>query len=910
MKIRTALLVAALAPTLMAVVVGIAVVVGHRATQDMQRQALAIEGVLHSINELNTLVASYLLHHEDRPRQQFLPEHDALVERLSAVQPRDAAQRQLLDTVRENAGAMRASFLQLVDNDESTRRNPQDAALKKVGQRVAGQLQVKARQAIADSVRLERLVNDEIARTQTAIFALIMSLMIAVTAAVTVVLLATLRNVAASLAVLREGMNAIGAGDLCHRIDLAGKDELAALGRCLDNMTGKLQAVTVSKLELEEEVLERLQAEKALRESEQRFRVALLHSPVAVYTNDLDLRYTWICNPRFGFTAEEMIGKRDEELLPLESVADLIVLKRRVLESGKGERLQITAPVADSSHTFDITAEPLRGSSGAVQGLIVATMDVSEVVAAKAAAEAASEAKGRFLANMSHELRTPMNAILGMIDLALPKAVDPFVRDCLQTARGSADLLLALLNDLLDSARIESGRLELEAVPFSLRRMLEKTTSVLSLRAGEKGLTFCCRVPDDAPDAVVGDPMRLQQILLNLAGNAIKFTQRGEVQIAVAASCHQRHACLEFSVHDTGVGIPPSVLDRLFQPFTQADASMARRFGGTGLGLAISKSLVEMMGGHIEVESRPGLGSTFRFTVRLPLADELSLDFETPEALPAPACTPLRVLLAEDNPANQKLAAYILRERGHFVEIVGNGHEAVARTGEGGYDVVLMDVQMPGMDGMEATAAIRNRETGGRRVPIIAMTAHAMKGDRERCLATGMDGYLSKPVKGQELIVLVESVARRAGPVEQPSEGSPDTPKPPPPREVPIFDPDEAIARCFNSTKMVREMVRYFYEEVETLFPMMRAALKRGDLAEAGQLGHRMKGTVVYLGAHPAREAAHRVEWFCISGGGTPSEAEEAIRALERECAALKAVLTKHPLAVASAQHGEWSANE
>ena len=275
----------------------------------------------------------------------------------------------------------------------------------------------------------------------------------------------------------------------------------------------------------------------------------------------------------------------------------------------------------------------------------------------------------------------PMNAILGMIDVALPKAIDPTVQDCLQTARGSADLLLTLLNDLLDSAKIESGKLELESAPFSLRRMLDQITRVLAVRASEKGLCFYCRMPDETPDAVVGDRMRLQQVLLNLASNAIKFTERGDVEISLHALSQDGEARLEFAVRDTGIGIPPSGLERLFQPFAQADASMARRFGGTGLGLSISKSLVEMMGGRIWVESELGKGSTFYFTVRLPLAKELPADYEAPVALPAAACAQLRILLVEDNPANQKLATYILQDRGHAVEVAGDGQEAVYLTG-------------------------------------------------------------------------------------------------------------------------------------------------------------------------------------------------------------------------------------
>ena len=275
-------------------------------------------------------------------------------------------------------------------------------------------------------------------------------------------------------------------------------------------------------------------------------------------------------------------------------------------------------------------------------------------------------------------------------------------------------------------------------------------------------------MPEETPDAVVGDRMRLQQVLLNLAGNAIKFTERGDVELSLHTLSQDGEACLEFAVRDTGIGIPSSSLERLFQPFAQADASMARRFGGTGLGLSICKSLVDLMGGRIWAESEVGKGSTFYFTVRLPLAKELPSDFEAPVAAPATPCAPLRVLLVEDNPANQKLAAYILQDRGHLVEMAGDGQEALYLTEQNRYDVILMDVQMPEMDGLEATAAIRKREDGGSRVPIIAMTAHAMKSDRDRCLAAGMDGYLSKPVNAQEMIGLVESLAAGSGAVSVP----------------------------------------------------------------------------------------------------------------------------------------------
>ncbi len=506
--------------------------------------------------------------------------------------------------------------------------------------------------------------------------------------------------------------------------------------------------------------------------------------------------------------------------------------------------------------------------------------------------EAANAAKSRFLANMSHELRTPMNAILGMIDVALPKAADPTVRDCLETAKGSADLLLTLLNDLLDSARIESGKFELEAAPLSIRGMLERVTRVLSVRASEKGLLLYGRIPDEIPDAVTGDRIRLQQVLLNLAGNAIKFTERGEVEISVRGQVHGDAAELEFAVRDTGVGIDPDSLDGLFEPFAQADPSMARRYGGTGLGLSICKSLVKMMGGRIWVESELGKGSTFRFSIHLPLANEPPADFEAPTAIPAVACSPLRILLVEDNPANQKLATYILHDRGHQVEIAADGLAAIDAAGRNPYDVILMDVQMPGMDGLEATAAIREREGGRSRVPIIAMTAHAMMGDRDRCVAAGMDGYLAKPVNAREMIGLVERVARGpdAGTLPDPATAPPAEATPP--SEAVLFDPAEALARCFDRPHIVRKMTESFLNDVVEVFPQMRTALEQGNLTEVGRLGHRLKGSLVYLAAQPAVEAATLVEMFTYSPDATPAQADKAIDRLEYECTRLRDALT------------------
>ena len=514
--------------------------------------------------------------------------------------------------------------------------------------------------------------------------------------------------------------------------------------------------------------------EATLAEQLRFVEVLLEATPAAIYLMDRQgryLRFNKAFENLFGIDRADWIGKTVADLVPAEAA----LLQTREQELFASQAIQTYESRFSNRRTGEAReglywTAPLTDNLGQVSGLVGTILDITEknrieqeLRDAKRNAEAASQAKSDFLANMSHEIRTPMNGVIGMTELALEQAQNPTQLEYLRIVKSSAQSLMVILNDILDFSKIEAGKLNIESVRFTLPEHIQDTLNTLRNRAAQKNLLLQSVLPADLPREVLGDPGRLRQVLTNLCDNAIKFTDQGGVHVQLSATQAAAGPLLHFEVRDTGIGIPADKQQGIFEAFSQADSSTTRRYGGTGLGLTICARLVELMGGRIWVESEEGQGSRFHFTVQvrtalpaaLPAAERVAST--TTKAPRGPGA--LKVLLVEDNPINQMLATTLLQNWGHTVVLAQNGQQAVDLFATQAWDVVLMDMQMPVMGGLEATRLIRAAEPPGQRVPIIAMTANAMESDRQACLQAGMDDHLAKPFNAS---VLQEVLAQYA----------------------------------------------------------------------------------------------------------------------------------------------------
>ncbi|HUI42180.1 MAG TPA: PAS domain S-box protein, partial [Terriglobia bacterium] len=639
------------------------------------------------------------------------------------------------------------------------------------------------------------------------------------------------------------------------------------------------------------DITARCRAEEALRESEQRTRIIVDTALDAVVTADESGRVTgWNrrAEEMLGWPREEALGRPWVELvIPARFRGECERRYQRFLTTGDhpaaNRRSELLALRRDGSEfPAELSIAPARAGgrwilSGFLRDVTERKRAEAELLKAKEAAEAASQAKSEFLANVSHEIRTPMNGIIGMTELALDGPLSEEQREYLTMAKSSADSLLAVINDILDFSKIEAGKLSLSESAFDLRQCLDEAVKPLVFRARAKSLGWTCEVAGEVPKAVVGDPTRLRQIIINLVANAIKFTDRGHVGLRVELDSQDDAGLrLRFSVSDTGIGIPLEKQKLIFEAFSQADSSTSRKYGGTGLGLTICARLAEMMGGEIGLESEAGRGATIHFTARFGVASaaaEASLDAGAPSAdepaaagVPksfAPIGPPLRILLAEDNPVNQKIAQRWIEAQGHAVELVGNGRDVVDRVSLEAFDLVLMDVQMPIMDGVEATTAIRFREVAtGRHLPIVAVTAHAMPGDREKYLALGMDGYLAKPIRRERLLAVIEEfcakpgrqAASAAAAAPAVHSGPDAAPEPSPTSGLEVLDLPAALARVEGDFDLLRELGAIFLENREAMLAELHRALECGDAQGVERAAHALSGT---LGNFAADQACH-----------------------------------------------------
>lgn len=634
-------------------------------------------------------------------------------------------------------------------------------------------------------------------------------------------------------------------------------------------------------------------SERKLFERDLKRQRALLYSlidsiPDLIFYKDLKGVYLG-CNPAFGkfvgFHRQDVVDKTDYDLFPKEMADFFREQDRLMLSTGRPRSNEEWVDYPDGRRVLlETLRTPYFGPYGEILGLVGISRDVTErkemqeeLKRAKESAEKANQAKSEFLAGMSHEIRTPMSGVIGMADLLMETDLDPEQKKGLELIHSSAHSLLTIINDILDISKIEAGKIELESIDFDLRAVLRDMNSLMAIKAAEKSLTYRCVIDPDVPSLLRGDPGRLRQVLINLIGNAAKFTAAGGISLEVSCKSEdERKVRIGFVITDTGIGIPEDQVERLFEKFTQLDMSTTRKYGGTGLGLAISRQLCQMMGGEIHVESEVGKGSRFHLTVLLgkqgqpaeASAGSAPAAQGGPSPRPgtarrrkAPASGDSVILLVEDNETIQLVSLGLLKNLGYAADLAQNGQEAIQALEKKDYRLVLMDMEMPVMDGYAATEAIRGEDSPVRNpdVPIIAMTAHAMQRDLDRCLAVGMNGYLTKPVKKQDLSTILETylgvedldAAEAGDPLETAEETQ---------AAGDIFDEAGIRDRLDDSDDLIQVVMRSFVESFPERIEELTQAYESRDGEHIRRVGHNMKGSSSTAGATAIMRTAMAVE--------------------------------------------------
>ncbi len=659
---------------------------------------------------------------------------------------------------------------------------------------------------------------------------------------------------------------------------------LSATGRPLLDESGVIRGAVV----VLRDITEAKKAEEELRSSRERFALAVQGSKDGLWDWEMAKREIYFSpawKKMLGFEDHEAANRFDEwrdRLHPDDRERAVETLRQYFEGNDANYEQEYRLRHKDGSYRWILTrGVALRDDQGRPYRMAGSHTDITErkraeeeLRRAKDTAEAADRAKGEFLANVSHEIRTPLNGILGMTELALETELTAEQRDYLGMVRTASRALLDVINDLLDFAKIDAGRLEIDPQQFALRQSLDDALRPLTFRARGKGLDFTWRVEAHVPDQLVGDWPRVRQILINLAGNALKFTERGGVAVTVGMQdaerrmqnerqpgdesliLHSAFCNLHFDVSDTGIGIPAGKLPQVFEPFVQADGSTTRKYGGTGLGLSISNKLATLMNGRLEAVSSPGAGSTFTLTVPLGLApDGAPVHDAGRRSVEPPACRPLHLLVAEDNPVNQKLVLRLLEKHGHTAEVAPDGRVALEALMRGGFDGVLMDIQMPELDGLQVATLYRAGEVPDRRLPIVAMTAHARAGDHLRCLEAGMDAYLAKPLDSSELLEVLAQVVAPYGESTTPREAAP-----PVPVAGEIVDTAIALERVGGDRELLRELVDLCRGNLPGWLADLRAALTVSDAVRLRRAAHTIKGAVGSIGGVEAAAAAAVLE--------------------------------------------------